>query len=697
MSFTPEVSYTVAMILKKWSGLARFGTGRFLFGIIILSSLFFARPTIGQEGAPIYHMGSAPILLTGEWMRYSGYVDESALESSPAPEKVYVPLRDNLLSPPASTAGAASYRFQIRLVGSVRDRQYALCIPGLKDFRAVSINGSTIYDAVAGVGTSPMVYFTSSADLLSIIVQSYPGGPRLESPGPLPTAPYFGEAAAVDTRKGLVTGWVFVLITFFALGGLFMLLLFSFWRKNSEFLGFALFLFSSAIFYLLKFSGVFQSLPWLYGLRTVETAYEISLALLLSCVALLFYSLFRAELRKPLGRVFVLLPLLIVPAALFLPEAFLAVYRSGVAYAALFGLAVVALLVVELLRGNHRARWLLPAALPWAASIVCAALFRDSFLSAFFLEPVGHMAFAFVAWLMLVKKVGDSFESVETLSDYVSTVSTTVRKFIPKEFLEALDKTDVIDLKLGDHVRREMTIFFSDIRAFTELSEKLTVEENFAFINSYLSRVVPIVKENGGFIDKYIGDAIMALFPGPMGPDEAIRSAIAMQGKIVEYNGHRAKMGYRPISMGVGIHSGDLMLGVVGVYDRMESTVISDAVNLASRLQAITKAFNISLAISEQAFKELDDPGSYKYRFIGKVRVKGKAAPVSVFEIFDGLAPDLFERKMKANMFFEQGMLSYYQKDFAGAMYYFKRVLDVIPEDGAASFYLDNCMNKATL
>jgi len=221
------------------------------------------------------------------------------------------------------------------------------------------------------------------------------------------------------------------------------------------------------------------------------------------------------------------------------------------------------------------------------------------------------------------------------------------------------------------------------------------VEENFAFINSYLARVVPIIKENGGFVDKYIGDAIMALFPGHRGADDSIRAAIAMQTKMVEYNGHRAKMGYRAISMGVGVHTGDLMLGVVGVDERMENTVISDAVNLSSRLQAITKAFNIGLAISEQAFKELEDPGSYKYRFIGKVKVKGKAAPVSVFEIFDGISPDLFERKMKANMFFEQGMLSYYQKDFSGAMYYFKRVLEIIPEDGASGFYLDNCMSKA--
>jgi two-component system sensor histidine kinase ChiS len=167
-----------------------------------------------------------------------------------------------------------------------------------------------------------------------------------------------------------------------------------------------------------------------------------------------------------------------------------------------------------------------------------------------------------------------------------------------------------------------------------------------------------------------------------------------MQAKVTEYNGHRAKMGYRPISMGVGIHTGDLMLGVVGVKDRMENTVISDAVNLSSRLQAIAKQFAIGVVISEQAFKDLADPGAHTYRALGVVKVKGKAAPVSAYEIMDGIEPELFERKVRTSTDFEMGIVAYRKKDFGEAMYYFKRVLAVVPEDLASGFYIDRCIQR---
>jgi two-component system sensor histidine kinase ChiS len=126
----------------------------------------------------------------------------------------------------------------------------------------------------------------------------------------------------------------------------------------------------------------------------------------------------------------------------------------------------------------------------------------------------------------------------------------------------------------------------------------------------------------------------------------------------------------------------------------MQSTVISDSVNLASRVESLTKAFRVSLAISEETFKKLEDPGSYQYRFVGKVRVKGKNEPVSIFEIFDGLDENVQKLKIQANRFFEQGMFHYYKKNYRDALQEFRRVLEILPEDGASAFYIDNCLAR---
>jgi two-component system sensor histidine kinase ChiS len=349
---------------------------------------------------------------------------------------------------------------------------------------------------------------------------------------------------------------------------------------------------------------------------------------------------------------------------------------------------------------------LMVGTIPWgliwlsAAAVSVAALYGVAIVEplAAYVAPVlaaaDTLMAATVLFAVMIELAKPAPEDT-ALDDYAAKVSASVKLFIPTEFMDHLQKANLFDLRLGDHVKKEMTIFFSDIRAFTEMSERLTPEESFAFINSYLARVVPVITAHGGFVDKYMGDGIMALFAENGGADQAVESAVEMQKKIIEYNGHRAKVNYRPISMGIGIHTGPLMLGVVGVTDRMEGTVISDAVNLSSRLQSIAKAFNIPLVISERTFMQLGDAGKYKYRFIGKVRVKGKDAPVSVFEIFDGLPDELFERKMRANTFFEQGMLAYYQKDYSQGVFYFKRALEDVHEDGAARFYLETCLRKA--
>jgi two-component system, sensor histidine kinase ChiS len=276
----------------------------------------------------------------------------------------------------------------------------------------------------------------------------------------------------------------------------------------------------------------------------------------------------------------------------------------------------------------------------------------------------------------------------------LANLAVAYGRFVPHEFLRFLNKESIIDVQLGDQVQQEMSILFSDIRDFTTLSESMTPEENFKFINAYLSRMEPAINENKGFIDKYIGDAIMALFSG--NADNAVKAGIAMLRRLAEYNQHRDRSGYAPIQIGIGINTGSLMLGTVGGKHRMDGTVISDAVNLASRLESLTKNYGVSLLISHQTLARLQNPIEYSIRFIEQVKVKGKSKAVAVFEVFDGDDPQLKEKKLATKIIFENGLFLYYQQAFQKAAQSFEEVLKINPEDRVAQIYLNRCQSPVT-
>jgi len=201
----------------------------------------------------------------------------------------------------------------------------------------------------------------------------------------------------------------------------------------------------------------------------------------------------------------------------------------------------------------------------------------------------------------------------------------------------------VAEIALGDQTLRDMTILFSDIRSFTTLSESMSPEENFRFINSYLSRIGPLVRHSGGFIDKYIGDAIMALFPER--PERAIESALSMQRALVVYNGHRHKSGFLPIRVGIGMHHGTLSLGTIGETNRMDTTVISDAVNIASRLENLTKRYGAQIIVSAALLGHLAESGPIASRYLDRVRVKGKRHFIDIHEILESLDDETREAR----------------------------------------------------
>lgn len=205
------------------------------------------------------------------------------------------------------------------------------------------------------------------------------------------------------------------------------------------------------------------------------------------------------------------------------------------------------------------------------------------------------------------------------------------QRFVPQEFLQILEKESITDVQLGDQVQKFMTVLFVDIKSFTTLSEQMTPKENFDFLNNYLGFMEPVIRKHHGFIDKFIGDSIMALFGEQA--DDAVRSALEMQNRLADFNLMLAEQGKPAIEAGAGIHTGNLMLGVVGGEGRMESTVISDAVNLANRLEGLTRNYNEKLIISETTLNNLNMKDEYDFSFLDEVIVKGRQEPVKIFSI----------------------------------------------------------------
>ena len=292
-----------------------------------------------------------------------------------------------------------------------------------------------------------------------------------------------------------------------------------------------------------------------------------------------------------------------------------------------------------------------------------------------------------------VGRLGVSFnamaDTIQRYSSHLEALLSAYGRFVPQKFLGLLKKGSILDVKLGDQTEKEMAVLFSDIVGFTSLSETMSPFENFNFLNSFLRRMGPRIRTAGGFIDKYIGDGIMALFPEK--PDDAFTAAVGMQEALVEYNIHRARSGYRPISIGVGLNAGKLMLGTVGEHERMDGSVISDAVNLCSRLQGLTRVYGSAILTTGHTLKMLAEPTRFRCRFIDRVRVRGKKETILLFEVLDGEVPAQREKKLSYRSEFAQALRMYFGRDFAGALATISRLAAENPDDEILRIYRKRC------
>ena len=255
--------------------------------------------------------------------------------------------------------------------------------------------------------------------------------------------------------------------------------------------------------------------------------------------------------------------------------------------------------------------------------------------------------------------------------------------FVPRELLLQLGFNDITDTKLGVGTEKDMTVLFADIRSYTQLSEGMSPTENYQFLNAYMETLGPVIRDHEGIVDKFIGDGIMALFPAD--PTQAVRAAQQMLIQLGSFNERRRQKGYVPINIGIGIHSGKVILGTLGEKERMEVTVISDTVNGAARISDITKLVNSTILMSGKTRDLLPVDMAGNFRYLGRFKVKGKEQLLNLYEDNPSLGENYSESE--EGKLFHQGINYYFNREFANATAIFDKLLSTNKDDGAILYY----------
>ncbi|MEQ8332626.1 adenylate/guanylate cyclase domain-containing protein [Nisaea sp.] len=335
-----------------------------------------------------------------------------------------------------------------------------------------------------------------------------------------------------------------------------------------------------------------------------------------------------------------------------------------------------------------------------ATAIICPFLDRHDELGGVILAGVTAENMDFydqiqpdirVAFSVLVRQAGGLWinrqlnAQVMAHNQRLASLTKSYSRFVPFQFLELLDRSGIEEIRTGDSVLKTMNVLFADIRGFTTLSERLGPTETFVALNEFLATMEPLIANENGFINQYLGDAIMALFPGSA--DAALRCAEAMLDTQVAFNREREDRGERPILFGLGINSGPLMIGALGGGERLDSNVIGDTANLASRVEGLTRLYGVSAIFTDRTHALLEAPDSLEFREIDRVVVKGRAEASTIFELLHPsqtghrTAPELLAGAIQ----------SYRQGDFDAALQLFKKCRSGAPVDPITGVYITRC------
>jgi len=638
-----------------------------------------------------------PVNLDGEWEMYWQQLltpADFALSAPPQPTRLYpfpsawntLRLRDQ----PFPNDGYLTLR--LRLKAPPTDQPYGMFVPSFNTAYGVWVNGENVAGSggvaasaaeAQSAGFSRFTRFSASGDTLDVIVQaaSFEGVPG----GPIGRFT-LGPATVVETwdHRQIATD-LFVVSTCFIIG-VYYLGLYGLRRKERAFLWFSLFCLLIALRTLLVGREVIHllwpAITWRFSLQLIFLFGQMAAPIFAAFIAALY-----PQEAWPRATPWILAAglalaifVLLTPPSIFFGWG--ALFNSFTVIVALYAIVIG---VRAVRRRRTGALLLLLSTLPLLLATIVEALGFLRIIPLYSVAGFGVLGTIIGQTFTLSRNFTRSFAAVEALSEQLERTNKAYYRFVPRELLRLMGKADIVAVELGDQTQKTMTVLFSDVRGFTSLSEKMSPEENFTFINLLLGRLSPVIREQRGFIDKYMGDGIMALFPESAA--DAVQAAIGMRRALTAFNAAREAHGQPPIKIGIGLHAGQLMLGTVGEPERMDGTVIADAVNTASRLESLTKRFGVTTIVSEPTLSAAGDLNGLAVRRLGRVRAKGKQESVTLYEVFEGDPEAAARLKRETRADFEEGLSLYQTGQFAEAQACFERVLHAHTGDAAAEYY----------
>lgn len=261
--------------------------------------------------------------------------------------------------------------------------------------------------------------------------------------------------------------------------------------------------------------------------------------------------------------------------------------------------------------------------------------------------------------------------------------------FVPQQFFRFLGKKSILEIELGDQVKEDLCILVTEIRSFNSLSKEMTPEENFDFINKYLKYMGPAVRNNNGIVDKYYGGGLRAIFPADA--DDVLRCAVEMCRELERFNEQLRFDGKEPVEIGIGIHKGPVMLGIIGEEKRMEGTAISDSVNLAAALKNLTGKYGATILITEATLNAVQEMELFPYRSLGMVVIEGISEVFRLYDVYAGDSREGQRAKQRTKTLFEEGVVLYQHGRFLDARTAFVEVIRQNHLDKAAIAYFYLC------